>query len=102
MIVQFLTQRCESFLPDLGHQEERRSDVEAVTLAQNLITAPTWRAFLLQYGDIISIFRKPGSGGNSANSGTNDDRGRFLHVFSSIRFRVIIQDVQYLSRYRPE
>src|SRR6185436_9647660 len=56
VIAQSFAERREGLLPDLGHEEQRRTDIEAVPIPENLVAASPRREFLFQYGYIISIF----------------------------------------------
>jgi hypothetical protein len=82
VIAHSLAERSKRLLPDFRHKKQGRSNVKAVTFAEDLIATSPRCSFFFQNGYVISISGKSGGGGNPANPGADHERSWFLHKFS--------------------
>ena len=82
VVAHLLPEGGERFLPDLRHQEERGANVEAVTVADDLVGATTGSGFLFQHSHIVSVPGKPGGSRDPTDPCTDHNSSCFLHDFS--------------------
>ena len=57
VVAHLFTQGSKGLLPNFGHQEQGRANIEAMAFTHNLVCAPTGGFVLFEHGHTVSVFR---------------------------------------------